>query len=24
MVWQSSMSPQLWQKVQDLRGGPNL
>ena len=24
MVWKSSMSPELWQKVQDLRGGPNL
>lgn len=24
MVWQSSMSPELWQKVQDVRGGPNL
>lgn len=24
MVWQSSMSQELWQKVQDLRGGPNL
>lgn len=24
MVWQSSMSSELWQKVQELRGGPNL
>jgi hypothetical protein len=24
MVWQSSMRPALWQKIQDLRGGPNL
>jgi hypothetical protein len=24
MVWQSSMSSVLWQKVQELRGGPNL
>lgn len=24
MVWQSSMSAELWRKVQDLRGGPNL
>lgn len=24
MVWQSSMSPELWQNAQDLRGGPNL
>jgi hypothetical protein len=24
MVWQSSMSPSLWHKVQELRGGPNL
>jgi hypothetical protein len=23
-VWQSSMTSTLWQKVQDLRGGPNL
>jgi hypothetical protein len=24
MVWKSSMSSELWEKVQDLRGGPNL
>jgi hypothetical protein len=24
MVWQNSMSLALWQRVQDLRGGPNL
>jgi hypothetical protein len=24
MVWQSSMTASLWQRVQDLRGGPNL
>lgn len=23
-VWQNAMSPALWKKVQDLRGGPNL
>jgi hypothetical protein len=23
-VWQNSMSPDLWRKVQELRGGPNL